>query len=120
MGLGDWLLFPRCGAYTIAGACNFNGISMSQPKTFYVYSSCAVDSPGSAAAGPGALTGLGGPGTVPVAVGSDAAPECDISCEMRGGSTAGLPASSSCSDLSVDVDLVIVCDEEAEGMALCK
>jgi len=28
--VGDWLLFPACGAYTQAGATDFNGI----PSTF--------------------------------------------------------------------------------------
>ena len=26
------------GAYTVAGACDFNGINMTRPRTFYVYS----------------------------------------------------------------------------------
>ncbi len=43
LGLGDWLLFPRCGAYTIAGACDFNGILMTQPRKFFVFSDSAVD-----------------------------------------------------------------------------
>jgi len=34
--IGDWLLFNRFGAYTIAGACNFNGINMMHPRIFYV------------------------------------------------------------------------------------
>ena len=28
---GDWVLFPRFGAYTIAGAVNFNGESFPHP-----------------------------------------------------------------------------------------
>ena len=35
---GDWLLFPNMGAYTIAGATNFNGINVTHIPTFYVYS----------------------------------------------------------------------------------
>jgi len=35
---GDWLCFPNAGAYTVAGACDFNGIAMTQPKVFYVHS----------------------------------------------------------------------------------
>lgn len=41
--LGDWLLFANCGAYTVAGACDFNGIAMTEPRKFYVYSESAVD-----------------------------------------------------------------------------
>jgi len=37
---GDWLIFPRMGAYTIAGATNFNGINVTHIPTFFVYSSC--------------------------------------------------------------------------------
>jgi ornithine decarboxylase len=40
---GDWLLFPNAGAYTVAGACDFNGIAMTTPNKFYVFSSQAVD-----------------------------------------------------------------------------
>eukprot|EP00798_Chlamydomonas_sp_ICE-L_P029191 gene29191-31091_t len=40
---GDWLLFPNAGAYTVAGACDFNGIEATKPKTFYVFSDSAVD-----------------------------------------------------------------------------
>jgi ornithine decarboxylase len=35
---GDWLAFPNAGAYTVAGACDFNGIGMTTPRMFYVYS----------------------------------------------------------------------------------
>lgn len=35
---GDWLCFPNAGAYTVAGACDFNGIGMTTPRLFYVYS----------------------------------------------------------------------------------
>uniref|UniRef100_A0A061RZV3 Ornithine decarboxylase n=1 Tax=Tetraselmis sp. GSL018 TaxID=582737 RepID=A0A061RZV3_9CHLO len=34
---GDWLLFPNMGAYTIAGATNFNGINVTHLPTFYTY-----------------------------------------------------------------------------------
>ena len=40
--VGDWLLFPACGAYTAAGATDFNGIgatAYSGVRTFYVHSS---------------------------------------------------------------------------------
>ncbi len=34
---GDWLLFPNMGAYTIAGACNFNGFDAVGARRIYVY-----------------------------------------------------------------------------------
>ena len=34
---GDWLLFPDSGAYSRAGACDFNGIAASACRTFYVW-----------------------------------------------------------------------------------
>lgn len=37
---GDWLLFPNMGAYTIAGACNFNGFDAMGARRFYVYPTC--------------------------------------------------------------------------------
>jgi len=40
---GDWLAWPNAGAYTVAGACDFNGIEFTSPSKFYVYSDCAVD-----------------------------------------------------------------------------
>jgi ornithine decarboxylase len=40
---GDWLFFPNTGAYTVAGACDFNGIEFTTPSKFYVCSGCAVD-----------------------------------------------------------------------------
>ena len=40
---GDWLMFNNAGAYTVAGACDFNGIEFTTPKKFYVVSDCAVD-----------------------------------------------------------------------------
>lgn len=33
---GDWLLFSNMGAYTIAGACNFNGFDAIGARRFYV------------------------------------------------------------------------------------
>ena len=33
---GDWLLFPNMGAYTIAGACNFNGFDAVGARRFYL------------------------------------------------------------------------------------
>lgn len=32
--VGDWLAFPNTGAYTIAGACDFNGIRFTNPLIF--------------------------------------------------------------------------------------
>lgn len=36
--VGDWLLFPSMGAYTLCGASKFNGIDATAPATFYVCS----------------------------------------------------------------------------------
>jgi len=36
--VGDWLLFPNMGAYTLCGASKFNGINAVDVPTFYVYS----------------------------------------------------------------------------------
>ena len=33
---GDYLMVENFGAYTVAGACNFNGINMAEPKVFYI------------------------------------------------------------------------------------
>ncbi|KAK9809050.1 hypothetical protein WJX72_008441 [[Myrmecia] bisecta] len=35
---GDWVLFPCMGAYTIAGACDFNGFNVTKVPFFYVCS----------------------------------------------------------------------------------
>mmetsp|Transcript_7591 Transcript_7591/g.20199 ORF Transcript_7591/g.20199 Transcript_7591/m.20199 type:complete len:382 (+) Transcript_7591:17-1162(+) len=40
---GDWLMFPNAGAYTVAGACDFNGIEFTSPSTVYIFSDSAVD-----------------------------------------------------------------------------
>jgi ornithine decarboxylase len=40
---GDWLQFPNAGAYTVAGACDFNGIEFTSPNKFYIFSDSAVD-----------------------------------------------------------------------------
>ncbi|PNW72470.1 hypothetical protein CHLRE_16g683371v5 [Chlamydomonas reinhardtii] len=40
---GDWLLWPNAGAYTVAGACDFNGIEFTTPMKVYVWSDIAVD-----------------------------------------------------------------------------
>mmetsp|Transcript_7867 Transcript_7867/g.15330 ORF Transcript_7867/g.15330 Transcript_7867/m.15330 type:complete len:478 (-) Transcript_7867:682-2115(-) len=40
---GDWLMWNNAGAYTVAGACDFNGIEFTSPSKFYVYSDSAVD-----------------------------------------------------------------------------
>eukprot|EP00210_Caulerpa_lentillifera_P005503 g5262.t1 len=37
MTVGDWLMFPNMGAYTLAGASNFNGIKASDVKVFYIW-----------------------------------------------------------------------------------
>lgn len=36
MRVGDWLAFPDCGAYTAAGACDFNGILSTRTRRFYI------------------------------------------------------------------------------------
>lgn len=33
---GDWILWKNMGAYTIAGACDFNGITFTKPLKFYI------------------------------------------------------------------------------------
>lgn len=38
MDFGDWLVFPSMGAYTLAGACDFNGMGVSSANVTYVYS----------------------------------------------------------------------------------
>jgi ornithine decarboxylase len=40
---GDWLMWERAGAYTWAGACDFNGIEFTKPRRFYILSDSAVD-----------------------------------------------------------------------------
>lgn len=35
--LNDWILFRRMGAYTLAGACNFNGIPFLNAHMVYLY-----------------------------------------------------------------------------------
>ena len=42
---GDWLAWPAAGAYTVAGACDFNGIEFTDPSKYYVFSDSAVDAP---------------------------------------------------------------------------
>ncbi|GLC44530.1 Mitochondrial 2-oxoadipate and 2-oxoglutarate transporter [Pleodorina starrii] len=42
---GDWLLWPNAGAYTVAGACDFNGIEFTHPCKVYVWSDSSVDPP---------------------------------------------------------------------------
>ena len=39
---GDWLVFPNMGAYTLAGASNFNGINSTDVKMFYLWSQRSV------------------------------------------------------------------------------
>jgi len=50
LDVGDWLLFPNCGAYTQAGATDFNGIPstfVAGVRNYYVrgagHASCAAD-----------------------------------------------------------------------------
>uniref|UniRef100_A0A383V4L4 ornithine decarboxylase n=1 Tax=Tetradesmus obliquus TaxID=3088 RepID=A0A383V4L4_TETOB len=43
---GDFLMFCNVGAYTVAGACDFNGIAMTNPIKFFVFSGQAVDDAG--------------------------------------------------------------------------
>lgn len=38
LACGDWLVFPRMGAYTQAAGSSFNGFSSSEIQTHYVYS----------------------------------------------------------------------------------
>ena len=35
---GDWVAFPSMGAYSIAGACDFNGFPVTSAPFFYVCS----------------------------------------------------------------------------------
>jgi len=35
--LNDWILFRRMGAYTLSGACNFNGIPFLNAEIIYLY-----------------------------------------------------------------------------------
>ena len=41
--VGDWLVFPHMGAYTVSAGSNFNGFSCADVKTVYVASSCDAD-----------------------------------------------------------------------------
>jgi ornithine decarboxylase len=56
---GDWLQFPNAGAYTVAGACDFNGIEFTTPNKFYVFSDSAVDVDEEVNGGGGAYGGSG-------------------------------------------------------------
>ena len=38
LSYGDWLVFPRMGAYTLAGASDFNGMGVSEANVSYVFS----------------------------------------------------------------------------------
>lgn len=35
---GDWLQFPNFGAYSLAGACAFNGLNVDAPRRYYAWS----------------------------------------------------------------------------------
>jgi len=37
MSCGDWIEWKNMGAYTVAGACDFNGINLTNPRKLYVY-----------------------------------------------------------------------------------
>ena len=37
LNVDDWLVWDNFGAYTIAGACDFNGIELTSPNNIYVY-----------------------------------------------------------------------------------
>ncbi len=37
LDMGDWVVFPNMGAYSIAGSCTFNGFQVSNPPIFYIY-----------------------------------------------------------------------------------
>lgn len=37
LAVGDYVAFPRLGAYSWAGACNFNGFEAVYVRFFYVY-----------------------------------------------------------------------------------
>jgi len=41
--VSDWLQFPELGAYSVAGACAFNGLPMDAPTRFYVFSNAPCD-----------------------------------------------------------------------------
>ena len=41
--VGDWFLFPNFGAYTLAGATNFNGIQAAAPTILYIKSDSSID-----------------------------------------------------------------------------
>lgn len=43
MDVGDWLVFPYFGAYTVAGATNFNGIMAAQPLQVHIVSEALID-----------------------------------------------------------------------------
>lgn len=38
LDMGDWIIFKNMGAYSVAGACDFNGFRVSKPTTHYLYS----------------------------------------------------------------------------------
>jgi ornithine decarboxylase len=40
LAVGDWLVFPAMGAYTLCGASKFNGVNAVDVPTFYV---CSAD-----------------------------------------------------------------------------
>tara|TARA_B110000305_G_scaffold194622_1_gene218772 strand:- start:202 stop:447 length:246 start_codon:yes stop_codon:yes gene_type:complete len=41
--VGDWFLFHHFGAYTLAGATNFNGIQAACPTILYINSEKSTD-----------------------------------------------------------------------------
>lgn len=36
--VGDWLMFPNAGAYTVCAASNYGGTGCAQPDRLFVYS----------------------------------------------------------------------------------
>lgn len=38
LAFGDWLVFPKMGAYTLCGASDFNGMGVSEANVSYVFS----------------------------------------------------------------------------------
>mmetsp|Transcript_10005 Transcript_10005/g.17547 ORF Transcript_10005/g.17547 Transcript_10005/m.17547 type:complete len:464 (-) Transcript_10005:80-1471(-) len=46
---GDWLAFPHYGAYSWAGACDFNGMMASKPRLFHIVSESNVENKDSSA-----------------------------------------------------------------------
>mmetsp|Transcript_591 Transcript_591/g.1599 ORF Transcript_591/g.1599 Transcript_591/m.1599 type:complete len:404 (-) Transcript_591:602-1813(-) len=74
---GDWLMWPNAGAYTVAGACDFNGINMTRPQTYYVFSVRAVDVAGGGGGEDGEGDGAPPPSTGALASAADSSRASD-------------------------------------------